>query len=229
VTRQSDPFKPRYGLELVSLKVPSGAYSFQVEEVKTTGIPSDIFTSKDNLATDIVSVNGGFFAALKGEAMSPMGLVISNGKLKRYLWHRTSGGIVFSKGGSLEIVPAANFEVGPAIANAIQSTPLLMNEGTLGIHSDSHELANRVAIATYQDGSVGVVGAFQSQNEALSLCEFALLLGLSASQGGVGASSALAMDGGPGAHIFIPRLKLDWGAKGVTYMPNIVRFRTRAK
>lgn len=81
VIRQSDSLRPRFGLELVAVKLPSGSYHFKVEDVRSTGDPYAIFHSHDDPRGDLVVVNGGFSVAA-GQMMRPIGLMVSNGKVR---------------------------------------------------------------------------------------------------------------------------------------------------
>lgn len=69
-----------------------------------------------------------------------------------------------------------------------------------------------------------VAGGFNEDGQALSLCEFAFFLQLSDSMGRLAVRAALNMDGGPEAHILVPHLSLEWGGRGETYLPSLVRF-----
>jgi uncharacterized protein YigE (DUF2233 family) len=224
VTRQGDPIKPRFGLELVAVKLPSDSFHFKLEEVRSTGSAYTIFQSHGDPRRDLVMVNGGFFMAIGDKGLSPMGLIVTNGKVKNPFRQSKLGGTMYAESGAVRIVPNSLFHLRPTVVEALQSLPILVADARPAIFRENHALANRTAVATYPDGSVVVAGAFSDNGQALSLCEFAFFLQLPESQGGLAVQTALGMDGGPGAHIRLPHLGLEWGSRSDTYLPSLVRF-----
>jgi len=224
VIRQGDPIKPRFGLELVAVKLPSNSFNFKLEEVRSGGNAYAIFQSHGDPRRDLVMVNGGFFMATDEKGMSPMGLIVSDGKVKNPFRQSKMGGTMYVESGAVRIVPNSLFHLRPTVLEALQSLPILVIGARPAIFHDNHALANRTAVATYADGSAIVAGGFSDNGQALSLCEFAFFLQLPESQGGLAVQTALGMDGGPGAHILVPHLGVEWGSRTDTYLPDLVRF-----
>lgn len=176
---------------------------------------------------DLVVVNGGFFGSDSAGKPYPIGLVICERNLtsKRASW--TSGGVLMQSGESISIAPIGSYRGGPSIASAIQSKPILVSDGRIAIWSDDHKTFNRTAIGLSEDGNIVVAGVFATDGKALSLYEFADFLSTSKSLGGPAVKVALALDGGPGAHLFFPSLSLHFGDLGDNYIPNTVHLRRR--
>jgi len=223
VIRQGDPIKPRFGLERVAVKLPSDSFSFKPEEIRLSEDPYAIFQSRRS-RRDLVMVNGGFFMDMGEKGMRPMGLIVSNGKVKSPFHKSRIGGTMYAESGAVRIVPNSLFHLRPTVVEALQSLPILVIDTRPAIFREDHVLANRTAVATYPDGSAVVAGGFSDDNQALSLCEFAFFLQLPESRGGLAVQSALGMDGGPAAHILVPLLGFEWGIRSETYLPSLVRF-----
>ena len=173
-----------------------------------------------------VATNGSFFGYdVKGKHVA-LGLVIADGHRnnRRIAWAR-GGFLVHSRAGNTRIVPVARYRQQPDDTSVIQSKPLLVEDGRNGIHQDDGERFNRTAVAITTSGKLLVAGAFEGFGRSASLYEFAtFLLALRASDGS-SVQWALAMDGGPGAQIYVPSMKLHFGDPGQNYVPNLVYIR----
>ncbi|MNO07633.1 hypothetical protein D3C81_2299150 [compost metagenome] len=64
---------------------------------------------------------------------------------------------------------------------------------------------------------------FQTFGQAATLVDFAEVYKKIADENGLQILRALAMDGGAGAQIFLPSLKLRFGDTGRSYFPNAMR------
>lgn len=222
----SDPTSMRYGLTIVFVTIPSNSYSFRVEDVRKLSEPNSIFDQLSKKEDNFVLVNGGYFGTNDGSHFYPLGLVIAHGKRLSKTWNWNTGGVLFaSSDSSARIVPIRDFS-DYAVTDAIQSKPLLVEHSRSGIRSDTGEIANRTAIAIGNNGSLIIAGAFNDDNYALTLYEFAQVL-TSRQWGTEDIDYALNLDGGPGAHICVPSLNLQFGNEGVNYIPNALRFTVR--
>lgn len=221
--RVANPDDSRYGLEIVWLTVPAATYELSVVDVRRDGKVLSAFEAVANSHTDILLMNGGYFGQKDSAHFMPLGLLIADGVRISKRWPWSSGGIFFAPSAKspAHIVPIKDFRNISDAFEAIQSKPLLVEASHMGIRSDDHQLANRTAVAVCSDGTFLFAGAF-AEGGAVSLYEFAALL----ESGKLYKSpveNALNMDGGPGAHIFVPVLHLHFGNDTVTYVPDLIR------
>ncbi len=227
IFRLNDPTASRYGLSLVFVTLPSNSYKLTIRDLRQRAEPATLFAEVASKNEELVLVNGGFFG-IDNSRPYPIGLIISHGKELNKAWTWHSGGVLLATAESpAQIIPIRNFTQTSAIHEALQSKLLLVEAYHSGIRSDDGQLANRTAIGISRDGSVIVAGAFNGNNEALSLYEFAQVLSAVSEVESKSVDYALYMDGGPSAHIFIPGLNLHFGSDGATYIPNLVRFSLR--
>jgi len=222
-----DPQSSRVGLEVIWVEFPQADFQPDVVTVRRFGDPGKtLAASKDS--NTIAIINGGYFGTDDGRAFYPLGLIISNGARTSKIWPWRSGGFLsVNRDGTVNITEVTTFVLSPNIKEAVQSKPLLVNNGHRSIRSNDHQLSNRTAFGLGKDGSLVLVGAFSSTNSAVSLYEFSEILATDKQRGGAGLDMVLNLDGGPGAHLSIPQLKLDFGVVTETYIPNCIRVRRK--
>lgn len=168
--------------------------------------------------------DAGFFGYDAARHFIPVGLVISNGSAHSKIMQWGSGGVLAEAGHDISIIPIASFRAKHGISQAIQSKPLLVDAGRRGIKSDPGGLFNRVAVGLDRNGDIIIAGAFQDDGEAINLREFSDFLLMKTSQGGPETFTALNMDGGPDAHIYLPYQNMHFGYQGNNFVPNAIRF-----
>lgn len=194
-----------------------------VRQVKSIGSPYDIFR-KSSISNDIVLLNGGYFGRTKKGNPTPIGLVRSNGKrLNSIIPWKSGGFLVSSKNKSDILLASTKIKSLSKWDNAIQSKPILISNNKLDVRKnkrDSH--FNRTAIAITEGGGIYIVGVFESFGQALTLYDFSNLMIEMAKSRKINITKALNMDGGPGAHIYIPSNNTNFGDSGATYVPNII-------
>lgn len=215
----------RIGLVFVSIEVSCQRCLTNVRVVEEFGNSFDIYRRATPLGA-AVAVNGGFYGYdLKGKHIA-LGLVVSNGAKEnpRIKW-ATGGFLVQPRDQKSTIVPAAKYRQRSSDLSVIQSKPLLVENGHNGIRRDDGERFNRTALATTTSGKLIVAGAFDGFGRSASLYEFAEFLLHWRSSDGSKIQWAIAMDGGPGAQIYVPSLKLNFGDPGRNYVPNLVYVR----
>jgi len=223
--RLRDSSSMHYSLRLVFVRMRPGSIRLHVQDVRRQGGVAEIVEQFSDSTNDILVVNGGFFGTNDGKRMTPMGLVVSGGKVANAAWNWSTGGVLAEMGdGQIAITPIRSFRLSQSVREGLQSRPLLVKESLSAIGSDNHELANRTAVAVCVDGSVLVAGAFSDDGRALSLYEFAAVLTNVQAVAGATVADAINLDGGPGSHIYIPRLSLHLGGNALTYIPNMLRF-----
>ncbi len=212
---------PWFGTELCILEVAAKKNILKVQEIRRHGLPKEIY--EHALPIDAIgAVTGGFFGLDKNGDPIPFGLVKSDGKLKNPKYPWTSGGMIVSDSTGVCIVPVRDFRDGPAVQQALQSLPILIEAGQDGIRTALDERFDRSAVALTSDGFLLFLVIHEPGGQAASFAEFShLLLSLTSTRGGH-ITWALAMDGGPGAHLFIPSLKRHCGATTANYIPNIL-------
>jgi uncharacterized protein YigE (DUF2233 family) len=219
----TDPADSRYGLSVVWITVPAAGYQLSVVDIRRDGNAVSAFEAAAHPQTDILLMNGGYFGQKDSTHSIPIGMLIADGIRISKLWPWTSGGVLVASQAksSAQIIPISTFRTVAAPFEAIQSKPLLVEDSRSGIRTDDHQFANRTAVAVCSDGSLLFVGAF-AEGGAVSLYEFAALLN-SGKLNTPTVETALNMDGGPGAHVFIPALHLHFGSNAVTYVPDLIR------
>lgn len=215
----------RTGLTYVFIETQCSRCETRVRVVEKFGSSYDIYRHSTPAGTAIAT-NGSFFGYdLKGKHVS-LGLVVADGTTKnRRIGWKGGGFLVHSRDGNTKIVPATKYRQRPTDFNVIQSKPLLVEDGHNGIRSDDGERYNRTAVAITTSGKLIVAGAFEGFGRSVSLYEFAtFLLAVRCSDGST-VRWALAMDGGPGAQIYVPSIKLHFGDPGQNFVPNLVYVR----
>jgi uncharacterized protein YigE (DUF2233 family) len=172
--------------------------------------------------TALAAVSGGFYGLADSSNFIPVGLVVAGGRRISRLSRSNIGGVLLCEpGGGLRVVPIRAFKASPAVRCALQSKPLLVHDGEVDVRGDGPRM-NRSAVAVTERGTVVLAGAFESFGEALSLREFAGFLVHLRRSAQVPIAAALNMDGGPGAHLYFPPLKLHYGDPGANFIPNVV-------
>lgn len=218
-----DTQSPRHGIKLCWLRLPKSLTSMAVTDVNRSGMSSAIYESlkKDS---DIVVMNGGFFGFGRKNDFVPLGLVIAGGRQSSAIMNWTTGGLVLQSGGIPTVLPVGEFGSLTGIEHAIQSKPMLVEKGKIGINSDPNPPFNRSAVAVDKSGDLIVAGAFDDDGDAVTLIEFSQFLATLTSEGGPAAYYALNLDGGPDAHFYFPKIGLHLGYGGQNYVPDAIHF-----
>jgi exopolysaccharide biosynthesis protein len=225
-TKIQDKETSRNGLTLAWVIIPSHHYLLTVKDVQQEGDASNIFGGIECAGSPVI-VNGGFYGyADSSNRRIPMGLVVASGKNVSSLWRWKTGGAVLD-GLKEKIVPVARLKGAGHPQNALQSMPMLVWNNKNGIWQEGGPAVNRVAVGVTRDNDWIVIGAFGSEGLGVTLKEFADLILALPRLGGAFVVSALNMDGGPSAHMYVPKMKKNFGDPGYTFLPNVVCFRSR--
>lgn len=199
-----------------------GQCNLKVHEIKKLGEPHNLFKTIASPDIDVL-VDGGFFGYTEKGKRTPIGLVQSGGKRLNNILPWTSGGFLVSSNRKIAILPASQANETSKWQEIVQSKPIVIADNKLDVKPNTKDSNfNRVAIATTQTGAIYILGVFQSFGEALTLYEYGKIMLEVAKQRKIDIVKALAMDGGPGAHIYIPQYDLSYGDSGTTYIPNAV-------
>ena len=193
-----------------------------VRVVKQFGNSYDIYRTATP-AGAAVAINGSFFGYDAKGQWIPLGLIVEEGvrKNRQIGWDR-GGFLVHDKKSGAKIVPVHSYKLGANDLSVIQSKPLLVESGKNGIYRDDGERFNRTAVAISTSGKIIIAGAFEGFGRAASLYEFARFLLSIKCADGSSIKWALAMDGGPGAQIYVPSIKMNFGDPGQNYVPNLI-------
>jgi len=221
VLEEKDIYSPRFGLVLCWAVFPRSDVAVVVDDVRETGDSTAALYERRAKPDDLAIVNGGYYGLDGAGKRIPLGLVVSEGTRRNRratLWK--TGGVL--TGSPLGILPLAKVSDTLDARYAVQSKPMLVEDGKLGIRSTQGDLANRSAVALTRSGDVIVAVAFMPSDQAATLYEFAEFLATDVKRGGPGADWALAMDGGPGAHAYFPAAARHCGSSGPNYVPNMV-------
>lgn len=217
--RDDDIASATFGVELCVLAAKKGAGRLRVKDLRAHDSPVHAFES--NLPMSAIGVlNGGFFGLDHAGASVPLGLVRSEGKTlnKKHPW--TSGGMIVATGANASVIPISRYPSSGEHAEVVQSKPLLVEGGQDGIRSATADRFDRSSVALDKRGNLYFFVLHQPGGAAGSLAEFSYLLLHFRSANGEAITEALAMDGGPGSHLFIPLLKVHCGSGMPNFVPN---------
>lgn len=193
-----------------------------VRDMRKSGYKQGIYTDVAK-ASDLVVMSGGFFGYNKDGDLIPLGLVVDGGRLASRQIKWITGGMIIQGPDGIRIVRAVDYQAGNLISDAIQSKPMLVMGGLNDMPREGLKRSDRVGIGLSETGDLiiaGVFGADEGAGGGATLYELAEIM-LKA-----GAQSALALDGGPSAHIYLPWLKKHLGYSGLYYIPNVIHIRT---
>jgi len=210
-----------YGLELCVLHIRSGAAKFNVLNARVTEPPRHAYerlVPKESIG----AITGGFFAIGDRNELVPIGLVKVNGKTMNRAATWKSGGVLYTTQGGISIVPIESFRDSREVLDAVQSKPLLIEDGVDGIRTNGRDWFDRSAIAITETGDYVLAVLHAPSGNASSLAEFSYLLSIIYPDKSTKIKWAIAMDGGPGAHLYVPKLKKHCGDGSPNYIPNIV-------
>lgn len=216
----------RFGeYQLVEVSIPAASATAMVHDLRVRGDASKAYnplTTPDTVAI----IGGGFFGYKKDGEEEPIGLTRVDGKRKVALMPWSHGGVFASNGqGEMRIFPAESKAQGGRWKYALQSKPIILLNGKVDVGRNLRDAEfNRVAFGLTSEGDVLVVGLFHNFGQAATQVKFAQIFKAIADQRGLKILRALAMDGGAGAQIHLPQLKLKFGDTGVSYFPNAIRF-----
>lgn len=216
----------RFGeYQLVEVSIPSASASATVHDLRIKGDAARAYRSLVTPNT-VAIIGGGFFGYnIEGEEQ-PIGLIRVDGERKVALMPWSHGGVFASDGnGTLRIFPAESKAQGGRWKYALQSKPIIILNGNVDVGRNFRDAEfNRVAFGLTTEGDVLIVGLFQNFGQAATQVKFAQIFKTIAEQRGLKVLRALAMDGGAGAQVHIPKLKMKFGDTGVSYFPNAIRF-----
>jgi len=197
--------------------------SLHVVDVRRAGRANETYqrtVPRDALA----ALNGGFFDRGGPGRLVPVGLVraggSTSGKLKRW----STGGVVFQGRGGVQLTPSGEYDPS-ASDNAIESRPMLINNGMNRWNRQRTGWANRAAVGISYEGTVVLAVVHQPGGGAATLVEFARLLENYRTADGGKLERALGVDGGPAAHLYVPTLDLHCGDEQLSYVHNLMYLR----
>ncbi len=175
----------------------------------------------------LAAVNGSFFHH-DARGYRPMGLVRVDGRTAQPPSPRRSGGFLISDGSTFRVVPKATPAAALAARFAVESAPILIQNGRNGMRADDMQRHDRVAGGVTGDGDLVLAGAFTASGSTVSLWEFEKLIRAAATDMSERLADVLAFDGGPSAHLFLPGPGAGpdggelFGQPGRIYTPNVV-------
>lgn len=216
----NDPGSLINGLQVCVIKIPSGEVSLKINAIQKKDSINSIF-KKSAVTRNSILVSGGFWGYNKNLKEMPIGLVVSNKRIMNKKANWKSGGVLFSIRDSIGVAPISLIE-GIDFDEALQSKPLVVKDSRNDIYSNDFNCFDRVCVGISNRGEIVICGIFNATGRGLSLFEFAGLLTFSGRADAPDMKIALAMDGGPSSHIYIPQLGIHFGAEVVSYVPNLI-------
>lgn len=209
-------------ITLVMALAPGHSARLEVREVRKDG-PARATYANGPCPAALASVNGSFFYH-DANGFRPMGLVRVDGQTLQGPSPRTSGGFLASDGQSVRIVPKRTPAAALAARYAVESSPILIQNGKSGMRADDGLRFDRIGVGQADSGAMIAAGAFGVAQKAVSLWEFEALVEAAAGDLGERVTDMLAMDGGPSAHLFLPDEagSVLYGQPGRIYTPNMV-------
>jgi hypothetical protein len=228
LTRDTD----YYGVTLVWVTLPRTA-DMRIVPWGRPGNLSSVYDTIGRQTSATVVFTGGYIDSSTSDSCTSKGLIkmAAQPKPLSALFPWQYGGVFIQAGGRFSIVPIADYRASPPPSDwALQSEPILIARGQVDRIPDKDGKASRVALALDRTGLPVVIGSFGAQN-GLRLFDFARFLALSGSVGGPDLVTALNLDGGPLAHLFVPELKRHFGnmlrTPGADCIPNVIAFSSR--
>lgn len=210
--------------QTVSVFIPRGNAALSIQKIEKKGTAESLYAPLVKRNT-LVIASGGFFGFKSNGKEQPLGLVRANGtRLVNMIPWDHGGVLVSDQKGLAKVIPASNRNHAGAWSEAIQSKPIIINSGKVDVSKNLRDAEfNRVAIGFTREGDTLIVGIFQTFGQAATLVDFAEVYKKIADDRGIQILRALAMDGGAGAQISLPTLKLKFGDTGRSYFPNAIR------
>lgn len=210
-------------IQIVEVLLKKGC-ELKVNNIKEVGLPKEIYRNISQ-KNDALVVNGGFFGYdAKGKYIS-LGLVRSNGQRLNSIMPWSSGGVLVGSGKKIALLPSIHKRRAAEWSEAIQSKPIVVANDNVDVRNNLRDANfNRVSIALTKEENIYVLGVFHNFGEAMTLAEFAGVMVMLANKRHISITGALAMDGGPGAHLYVPEKNLIYGDTSPTYVPNAVSF-----
>jgi uncharacterized protein YigE (DUF2233 family) len=209
-------------LNLVWIMFPHDFATLRTCRVNKIG-PANLLYETYSPPGALVLLNGGFYGFDDAHKGVPVGLLVSDGvQVSGPALSWKSGGIVFSREDSnVNIVPiASRLEIGSP-KHALQSKPLLIEDGVLAVKHDKNDHPfNRSAIGLTATGDLIVVGAFREDGQALTIYDFGRFLVLLGPLKGLRIKIALNLDGATDAHFYISPSRMHFGYQGSNYVPD---------
>jgi hypothetical protein len=215
------PTSPALGTELCLLEVPLAKSRLRIKNIQAEGETKHIYETSIPDGS-VGAITGGFFGLDISGKMTPIGFVKNDGVVKNPASPWQSGGFIVAGQFGASIVPIRSFKDDASIKTALQSKPLLVEQGKNGIHTATYDRFDRSAIAITSDGYLLLVVIHEPGGRGASLAELSFLLTKIMSRDGGHVIWAIAMDGGPGAHLYVPALKRHCGDGEPNYFPNII-------
>ncbi|MDN3666921.1 phosphodiester glycosidase family protein [Algibacter miyuki] len=209
-----------YGLELYYLKIPLNSAKLNVKEVKIKGEMDSIYNEFKTLES-IVLISGGFWGYDKSNKEMPLGLIIENGNIKSKKIKWETGGFLFQKDNSIDIVAIKDLDE-VNFDEAIQSKPILVKNFENDIYSDDKIHFDRICIGITNSNELIICAVFNNKGRSISLYEFSEILIKNEKPDYPNTKIALALDGGPSSHLYFPALNMHVGYQEINYVPNII-------
>ncbi|WP_322847342.1 phosphodiester glycosidase family protein [Pseudomonas sp. B33.4] len=218
----------RFGeYQLIEVYIPAESAVVTVHDLRAKGVAVDAYRGLETKDT-VAIIGGGFFGYNSKGEEEPIGLTRVNGERKVALMPWSHGGVFASNGtGTLRIFPATSKNQGGRWKYALQSKPIIIQNGNVDVGKNLRDAEfNRVAVGLSVGGDILIVGLFQNFGQAATQVQFSYIYRIIAEKRDLKILRALAMDGGAGAQIHIPKLDLNFGDTGLSYFPNALRFNT---
>ncbi len=207
-------------VELVVARFERGRFTGRVRELRLEGRKSEILT-QTGCREPLVVTSGGFYANRDQGGSYPLGLVIQDGEEKNRYRRRRFGGFVTFDGANTEVLGLSERRRAEASPNALQSTPILLRGGRVGVGRDEVRF-DRVAVGHTRGGDLVVAGGFARDGHGLSLRRFTELVRDREELADDPVTDLLALDGGPSAAIVVPGIERVYGMDALTYLPNAI-------
>ena len=200
---------------------PHDRVTFRTLRVNKIGPSNHIYESYSPKGA-IALINGGFYGFSEGNRESPIGLLVSDGEeFSPMMKSWKSGGVLVQRGLDTDIIPISERNKIGNPVQALQSKPLLIDNGLLAVKLNSNDATfNRAAIGLTDKGDIVVAGAFRDDTQALTLYDFGQFLALLKTTKGVNIRVALNLDGATDSHLYVVSPAQHFGYAGANYVPS---------
>lgn len=208
-----DVTRPRNlsGVTLVAVRLDPQRFEFRVVSEPDRPARVDVAGARHGAA---VVVDGGYFDA-RGQ---PLGLLISDGQTVTGQLATASGRGVFGvRDGAPFVSDAGGLDL-TGVTQALQTTPVLVRDGAeVEGFDEPWRVDRRAGVCVDAQGRV-LFAVTDTVLNGLSFSEMAHLMARSVDRGGLGCHSAMALDGGTSAQLWIDG-HLDASVRGFTSVP----------
>jgi len=221
-------------LSLVVVRAPGTGFFPDIMPIDGIADVESLFGG-NRCAEAPASIIGGYYEIEGSGGPRPVGLIVSEGAApSRWADWRFGGAIVVDPELNTEIRYGRDLDAarGLEAVEALQSTPILVNNNANDSIASQEDQWNRVAFGLTDGGDLALIGVFAGRGagkgQGPTLAAFADLIAGLRFPDGATIERAINLDGGPSANLYIRATDRLYGQAGDRYVPSIVCLASRS-